>query len=217
MQEEHPNIEKEEHNNPVQPNQLGKGQKIAAFLLVVFAIFVVGMWSLQFRNSITQPFAYKGNLNNNTQNSALSQKGSEEDLKNKDTDEDGLSDWDELYIYKTSPYLEDSDSDGFSDKNEIDSENDPNCPTGRDCYGINSVESENVNTLNTDLINQLNLNAGTGSKSQNQDKVLQDILSGQTDATGLRQMLLDAGMEKEILDQISDEDLLKSYQETLNQ
>ena len=30
-------------------------------------------------------------------------------------------------------------------------------------------------------------------------------------------MPLNAGMEKEILDQISDEDLIKSYQETLNQ
>jgi hypothetical protein len=36
----------------------------------------------------------------------------DEALKTKDTDGDGLSDWDEIHVYKTSPYLEDTDGDG---------------------------------------------------------------------------------------------------------
>lgn len=54
-------------------------------------------------------------------------------LKAQDTDEDGLFDYDELYLYKTSPYLSDSDSDGFSDQQEISNGYDPNCPKDQDC------------------------------------------------------------------------------------
>lgn len=50
-----------------------------------------------------------------------------------DTDVDGLSDWDELNTYGTSPYLADSDSDGSSDSEEIKNNTDPNCPTGKVC------------------------------------------------------------------------------------
>src|SRR3989338_4602783 len=58
---------------------------------------------------------------------------SDEELKTKDTDSDGLSDYDELNVYGTSPYLKDSDGDSYSDKIEIDSNNDPNCPKGTEC------------------------------------------------------------------------------------
>ncbi len=56
-----------------------------------------------------------------------------DELKMKDTDSDGLSDYDELNVYGTSPYLKDSDGDSYSDKIEIDSNNDPNCPKGTEC------------------------------------------------------------------------------------
>jgi hypothetical protein len=207
MQEEYQNIEEENHNNPAHPAPLGRNQKIAAAVLILFAVAVLGMWSRQFKKSITQPFAYTPDETNSPTGDLVSgQENSEEGLKSKDTDGDGLSDWDELNLYNTSPYLEDSDSDGFTDKQEIDSGNDPNCPTGRDCYGVEVVD--NSNTKSNNLVNQLNI--------QEQQQELQDVLSGQGDADTLRQMLLDAGMDKNILDQISNEDLLKSYQETLN-
>ena len=40
-------------------------------------------------------------------------------LKNIDTDNDGLSDYDELYVYNTDPYNPDTDGDGLSDYEEI--------------------------------------------------------------------------------------------------
>lgn len=43
----------------------------------------------------------------------------EELLKNMDTDGDGFTDWDEIYIYKTNPLSPDTDSDGLTDYEEI--------------------------------------------------------------------------------------------------
>ena len=53
--------------------------------------------------------------------------------KNTDTDGDGISDYDEVNIFKTSAFLKDSDGDGISDYDEIKAGTDPNCPTGKDC------------------------------------------------------------------------------------
>jgi hypothetical protein len=57
-------------------------------------------------------------------------------LQKKDTDRDGLSDFIELEVYKTSPYLADSDSDAVPDSVEIAQGEDPNCPRGRDCASV---------------------------------------------------------------------------------
>lgn len=57
----------------------------------------------------------------------------EAELKTKDTDADGISDWDEANVYRTSAYLVDSDSDGLSDSLEIAEGTDPNCPKDREC------------------------------------------------------------------------------------
>lgn len=66
--------------------------------------------------------------------------------KNTDTDGDGISDYDESNIFKTSAFLFDSDGDGTSDYDEIKNGTDPNCPTGKDC-SVN-IQSEK----NTDLV-----------------------------------------------------------------
>jgi hypothetical protein len=62
-------------------------------------------------------------------------------LQNKDTDGDGISDYDELYISKTSPYLKDSDGDGIPDGTEAQSGTDPNCPEGKICEGFRVLTS----------------------------------------------------------------------------
>ncbi|PIR94236.1 hypothetical protein COT97_01965 [Candidatus Falkowbacteria bacterium CG10_big_fil_rev_8_21_14_0_10_39_11] len=61
--------------------------------------------------------------------------------KQKDTDEDGLSDYDELNLWKTSPYLIDSDSDGLTDQVEVELGSDPNCPEGKECAKTSFTEN----------------------------------------------------------------------------
>ncbi|MBU4347195.1 hypothetical protein KJ586_01800 [Patescibacteria group bacterium] len=223
-----------ENNNQNQFDQrppLGRNQKIAAAVLAVFAIAVVFMWAAQFKKSISGPFS-NGSENAQTgDQTSLQQEDSEESLRAKDTDGDGLSDWDELYFYKTSPYLEDSDSDGFTDKQEIDNEKDPNCPVGRDCDSSGIVEgdadvvnpgskADDSDSLNT-LMDQLNVDqnlsqsgqAGAGAAEMPAE--LKAIFGSNMDAATLRQTLLQYGMQKEALDKISDEQLMQSYKEIL--
>jgi len=125
-----------------------------------------------------------------------------------------LSDWDELNIYKTSPYLEDSDSDGFNDKEELDNDKNPNCPTGQDCGEFNNEQIDTGDTTD-DLLQGLELDTNDFIVESGQEQNLQNMLSGLGDANSLRQLLLEAGMDSEALNQISDEDLIAGYEEIL--
>lgn len=213
MQEDYQNInennENKESENQIQSHSLKKSQKIAVAILVIFTFAIMILWIGQFKKRISDPLSYKPKENKTVENNCSdgSCDKSEEDLRTQDTDGDGLSDWDELNIYLTSPYIEDSDSDGFSDKQEIDNDKDPNCPSGRDCYGQNDFIKEKPKTEVNNIPNIPNI-------PSNNDQV-QNILQGNSDANSLRKMLINAGMDEKILNQISDEDLMKSYQETL--
>ncbi len=57
---------------------------------------------------------------------ALEARPSSDDLKKMDTDNDGLSDYEENYIYHTDPVKADNDSDGFVDGEEVKFGFDPN-------------------------------------------------------------------------------------------
>jgi len=118
-----------------------------------------------------------------------------------------LSDFDELYIYSTSPYLADSDSDGFSDKQEIDGGYDPNCPKGQNCRSQGTGEN-------------LEGSATATSSSQQTTDSLQPTASSYTpeQIAEIRQALLAAGgISKEQLDAIPDEELIKTLEETLKE
>lgn len=224
------NNNKEDAEQEQEPThqRLGRNQKIAAAVLAVFAIAVIFMWAAQFKKSVSGPFSGGGEETASGGKTSYQQEDSEESLRAKDTDGDGLSDWDELYFYKTSPYLEDSDSDGFTDKQEIDNEKDPNCPVGRDCNSAGIVEgdadvvssgsqADNSDSLNT-LMDQLNVDQNlsqSGAGAAEMPAELKAIFGSDMDAASLREMLLQYGMKKEALDKISDEQLMQSYKEIL--
>lgn len=190
--------------------------------LSTMSVAIVVMWFLQFKQNITAPlYRQMGFTNNKEIETAFKGKTAEqlaqqdEALKLADTDKDGLSDYDELNLYNTSPFLEDSDSDGVLDKVEIERGQDPNCPIGKDCSGsilVNPVAtptgSDAVN-IGTTIDSPIG-NSVTGSSSLAATAL-------PSDATSLRQVLLELGMDKTMLDQFSDQELLEAYQEALKQ
>ncbi|MFA4937523.1 MAG: hypothetical protein WC575_04565 [Patescibacteria group bacterium] len=103
---------------------------IALFLVSIIAL-ILGYW--QITNNIRLPFILPAISPSSDTGSALTISDDQLVLQNQDSDKDGLSDYDELYVYKTSPYLKDTDSDGYTDDTEIASGNNPTCPAGQTC------------------------------------------------------------------------------------
>lgn len=189
-------------------------QKIAVFSLAIAAIAIVVAWGWQFNNRLTSPFASSGNKIDTTNLASTTTI----DLT-ADTDHDGLTDYDEINIYHTSPYLEDTDSDGIPDGVEVKNGTDPNCPTGKVCNGTDNITptasstaSSAGNSISLSVAPALSIPTDLASSSQ---QTLQNALDGKADAATLRQLLISSGADKVMLDQISDADLMKSYQQTL--
>lgn len=136
----------------------------------------------------------------------------EQQLRVQDTDLDGLTDFDELNLYGTSPYLADSDSDGFSDKQEIESNNDPNCPIGITCRGLptaqgNSVVDERGVVVDNfaDLLNEPAQEAPT-------------IDLNKLNVDQIRELILQSGeMTPEQLSEIDDDTIMQIYQQMINE
>ena len=104
----------------------------------------------------------------------------------KDTDNDGLSDYDEKYVYGTSPYLSDSDSDGVSDYDEIMTGDLPLC-AGDTC------EESLAEVDSSDLL----------------DTEVQQIMTLEE----LKQSLIDAGYPASEVEKLSEADLNLIYAE----
>jgi hypothetical protein len=197
-------------------NKMPKPQKTAVIVLTILAVLIVVFWIWQFRSQVNRPFNYNSDKSTTSGTTADYTTA----LKEQDTDKDELSDYDEIYVYKTSPYLEDTDSDGLTDKQEVNLGKDPNCPEGKNCQASEEVASSTVTTTDGDGTSTSDQAAITLpadlSSAGISTTTLQNALNGQIDAATLRQLLIAGGATKEDLDQISDADLLKSYQETLN-
>ena len=116
------------------------------------------------------------------------------ELKESDTDQDGLTDYQEIYQYYTSIFLPDTDSDGFTDAEEVNLGEDPVCPIDESCSLLRLI------TPNTKLSSVI------------QDITLDSDLTIQNAAVlEFRKFLEASGMPKEDLDVLSDEDLLTIF------
>ncbi len=140
-----------------------------------------------------------------------------EDSKNRDSDVDGLTDYDELYVFKTSPYLDDSDSDGISDQDEIFSGEDPNCPLGKNCGSIQTHETtlegsggEVAGLLTT--IPGANSILSSGAKEFGSQEEIEKFFRDVT-LDEIRRALLQSGLSEEQLS-VLDDDTLRSYFDT---
>lgn len=181
----------EEQNQPNPQNIFAKEHKIGVILLSLFAILAVGLGILQIRNTAYRPFA----LNNSIPPFLNDEINSEEALRYRDTDLDGLNDFDELYVYTTSPYLEDTDSDGVKDKEEVDKGRNPLCYEGKNC-GLTDV-SVNASTV-------LSKPDNAALYGQNSPQSMEEYLQ---DPDVIRELLLTSGLSQEIVDKLTDADL----------
>ncbi len=183
-------------------NSLSKEQKIGVILLSVFSVFAIGLGILQIRNTMYAPFA----LNKQIPTLVKNDINSNEALMYRDTDHDGLSDFDELYVYGTSPYLADTDSDGIPDNIEVAKGTNPLCPEGQNCAeaGINGDAMPNSAPI------------ASATSTLGPPPAAQDLSKILNEPAATRKMLLDSGFDKKILDATSDADLMKMVQEILS-
>lgn len=166
--------------------------------MVVSALVVIGLAALilgffHILNQIRSPFAVDRALDE----VATVSDAEEQRLKELDTDEDGLSDFDELTLTSTSPYLKDSDSDGKDDQAELLVGQDPNCPAGQVCGLAVTGLATNSNAAG-------NVNA-----------TLPGLLGTSVTTDSLRQTLKEAGAPAYIVDNTDDATLLKLYEDVL--
>ena len=181
---------------PARPPTLTFRARLLFIAMMIIGVggLIWGGWRVIY--SMKAPFLPKADVNN--ANADLNQLIA---LQNQDTDEDGLSDYDELYVHKTSIYLKDTDSDGYDDKTEIQTGNNPICPAGTDC----GLPETNANT------NAAVEPAGPDMTSVNQ------VLSGDLTAEQIRQLLIDSGVPAADLAQIDDASLIQLYQQALTE
>jgi len=153
---------------------LAHEQKISALILGVCGLLTVVLAVVHVRGQLTAPFMVPKTLAIAAQKTLDAQTddvAQMEKLKTTDTDHDGLSDYDELYVYHTSPYLPDTDSDGIPDLIEIARGTDPNCPKGEACTAaadlmpVTATSSGFQDLLNTPLIPQGLQNAALGTNA----------------------------------------------------
>jgi len=169
---------------------LGNGRDLLLAVVVgIFGILVIVLGFVKISSDIGAPFD-KEQLDPDFEILTLAEQRAQEnaDKANQDTDEDGLNDFEEEFIYGTSAFLRDTDSDGFSDKEEIDNGEDPLCPRGQDC--LTFVEGEEDPA------------SGAAPAELTSEQVRQLILD-QTDIT------------EESLANFTDEDLMVLYNETI--
>ena len=195
-------------------------------LIFVVGCFGIGLGIFQLSRSLKSPFT---GLDESSSDSVNARKEILA-LRDKDTDNDTLSDFDELKIHRTSPYLADSDSDGIPDNMELANGTDPNCPQGKSCAIAVTNTNGYSNLANFYNINQnTNVNAG---ENTNQPTNANSSQNGNTNTTGnsntnpapenvsigaLREALKGAGVPTETLNALSDVELRQLYADALSQ
>ncbi|NQU77654.1 hypothetical protein HQ544_03080 [Candidatus Falkowbacteria bacterium] len=175
------NQEREEEVDPGRKQNFKKAMAIAGVLIFGAVILVLGI--MRIRNLIGLPFEGYGD---DDSRATIDNFDEALTMRNTDTDKDGLSDYDETYVHGTSIYLEDTDSDGYTDREEVVSGEDPLCAVGVDCYGGGANTGDGQDALDVDL-------------------------------DELRQMLIEGGMDKEMVEAMDDATLLELYNETVHE
>ncbi|OGH68177.1 MAG: hypothetical protein A3C15_03780 [Candidatus Magasanikbacteria bacterium RIFCSPHIGHO2_02_FULL_50_9b] len=185
--------------------KLDTGQRIGVGLLIAISVLLVVVSVVQFRANI---FGYGRRIKSNDLASvdpATRAKNELEALKKTDTDTDGLSDYDELTVYHSSPYMRDTDSDGAFDGDEVRRGTSPTCPEGKDCL-LNTVAADAQTSLTATSTSSV---APLGTTSQAQVNTQNQQNQQMMTIVQIREALIANGVPKDQIDAMSDADLLK--------
>ncbi len=151
------------------------------------AVLILGAWLI--KNSILTPFRVKISEEDRQLAASISTQLADE-LKQKDTDGDKLNDYDETYLYSSSIYLADTDSDGINDQQEVSAGTDPNCRPDENCKSIRLVGPD---TKISDLFPQFSPT---------------DLTIKEKSLSQFRQVLIESGMEAETVNGFDDDFIL---------
>ena len=176
-------------------------RKIGAVLLALFGIIALVRGVVQMRNTMHARFALSNALPATVKQQLID---STDHLKLRDTDRDQLSDFDELQVYGTSPYLYDTYGYGMSD-NEVVKRGLPLCPgAGKNCGGPVAETSIPAVSVTSSLVPSLQPSTDALAEFSHFD--LSGILK---DPAQIRQILLQSGkVTAEQLKAISDAQLI---------
>lgn len=201
------------------PSRFTSEQKFGFTFILIFLVSFFLFGYLHFQRKINDPFAVK--LAAEDYEDATSIIEEQIRLQSIDTDQDGLNDFEELNFYGTSPYIPDTDSDGFPDKQEVDNGQNPLCPEGEPCditttYLI-PTGTDQVRTGAPSVQDPLSV-LGIAQGDQVGTLQYNDIESFLGDPDQIRQALLQSGqIDKKTLDTISDKALMDIAKEFYNQ
>lgn len=216
-------------------NVLAKEQKISAGILAVCGIIALVLSVERLNASISDPFT----VSRDSITSAVKELNKldptakeEAEAKRRDTDGDGLSDYDELHRFQTSPYLLDTDGDGDPDNTELALGENPNCAKGQAC-AAGLIDVSGLASSTPFGFGLPDGNAGDEfyaafQRGVNQGKAEVVAQTGTTstdfqqglvrDPAEIRKVILESGkIDKAVLDQISDAQLLQLYDQAVVQ
>lgn len=203
--------------------ELSNEQKAAFVLLTFLGLGGITLGFLSFGANIRRPFDLQlAKSMNDAPYLTIDQRDAaeKEAQKTRDTDSDGLTDYDELYVFRTSPYISDTDSDGIDDKTEAYAGTNPNCPEGKTCGGaVAAGDSANTAPTYISLPGSAAGSLGTNPDASLQLRTPEDIQNYLKSVTAaqIRASLTEAGVPKDKLDAITDEQMKELFAQTLTE
>jgi len=216
-------------------NSLAKEQKISAGILAVCGLIAMGLSLQRLGATISDPFTVSRETFQSAK-AALDKidpsKRLEDEAKRRDTDGDGLSDYDEEHLYGTSPYLADTDGDGSPDNVELATGQNPNCAKGQVCAS-GTIDVSQLASSTSFLVPtgsgstgdsfyaafQRGVNTSKASIASQSGSTSTDLAQGLVrDAAEIRRVLLESGkVDATVLNKVIDAQLLQLYDDAVAQ
>lgn len=189
---------------------LPKTQRNSFIFLVILSVGILTLWFWQINYRLTSTFGTPVEAPK-----SLEQETQEfKQLAIVDTDGDGLTDVEEMTIHNTSPYLVDTDGDGISDYDEVMAGTNPVCAEGEACNNEITIPKTPQDSIV--ISPDLNINQ-TDTGSDDLEALMEVMMSGKASAQDIRTIMLATGADAELINSLSDEEILASYKESLNQ